>query len=223
MGYQSFARYQIKAIIVALMTVILVLMSSVGEARLYKWFDADGQIRYGDQLPPEYINKKHFQLDAEGRIIMTKEAGKSPKQLKKERELAEKKKEEDDLAEKKRIQQNQIDRILLLTFNSEDDIFYARDQRLQVLDSKITLFNKNKTSSQKKLINLNEQANKFYLSKQLDIPGGLQQKIEQMSKNIISTKNNIIQSERKREEVVINFKRELERFRDLKSRQRKTK
>lgn len=223
MGYQSLVHYQIKAIIVVLMATILVLTSNVGEAASYKWLNADGQIRYGDQLPPEYTNKKHFQLDAEGRIIMTKEAGKSPKQLKKERELAEKEKAEQEIAEKKRIQQNKIDRILLLTFNSEEDIFYARDQRLQVLDSKITLFNKINKSSQKKLAALNEQAEKHYLSKQRDIPGGLQQKIEHLDKRILSTKNNIIQSERQREDVVISFKKDLERFRDLKSRQRKTK
>ncbi len=222
MGHQS-AHCYIKAHTVTLISGILIFMSTVSEALLYKWVDANGQIRYGDQLPPDASNKKHFQLDAEGRIIMTKEEGKSAKQLKKERLAAEKIKKDKEIADKKQSLQNKQDRILLLTFNSEDDIFYARDQRLQVLDSKITLLNKNKNSSQKKLLRFNDQAEKQYRSKQLDIPGGLQQKIEQINKNIISTYNNIAQSKHKRADVIINFKKDLERFRDLKARQRKNK
>lgn len=210
-----------------LVSVVLLSVNNSAEARLYKWIDENGQIRYGDQLPPEYANKKHFQLDQEGRVIMTKKAGKSPEQLKKEREQAKKdaeqKEKEKAEAEEQRILQQRQDRILLLTFNSEEDIFYSRDQRLQVLDTKISLLKKNKESSKEKLLVLQQQANDQYTSKKLEVPGGLQQKIEQMNRKIQTADKNIQLSNFKREDVLNGFEKDLARFRDLKARQRKNK
>jgi hypothetical protein len=198
----------------------LLFISFSGDARLYKWIDAHGEVRYGDQLPPGVINKKHFLLDPEGRIILTKEAGKSSRQLKKDRALAKQrdieiKKEKSQLAHQKRQ-----DRILLLTFNSEEDIFYARDQRLLVLDTKISLLNKNKQSSQKKLLALEEQADKTYRNNKRKVPGGLQQKMEQMQRKITATNKNISSTQDKRAMVVTDFEKDLARFKDLKQRQR---
>lgn len=222
MIYHLLTHYKLNILVIAF---FLLLQPFSSYARLYKWVDANGSVRYGDQIPPEYSNKKYFQLDAEGRIIKIKEAGKSPAQLKKERFLAKKKEQEqveaDRLAKEVKLKQNRQDRILLLTFNSEDDIFYARDQRLLVLDSKIKLLKINKVSSQKKLLVLDKQANDQYRSKKQPVPGGLQQKIEQMSKNILSIDASIDQSERKRSDVITGFKKDLVRFRDLKARQRK--
>lgn len=211
-----------EALIISFLTLFVSLSC---DARLYKWVDANGEVRYGDRLPQEFANKKHFQLDGEGRIIQTKEAGKSPQQLKKERELNAKKAKEKEEAEKKahqdKIKQDNQDRILLLTFNSEDDIFYSRDQRLLVLDSKANLLRKNKELSQKKLQALEDQASNQYRSKNFEVPGGLQQKIEQMSKNILSIDSTIKRTEDKRSDVISGFKKDLVRFRDLKARQRK--
>ncbi len=205
----------------------LLLLSLPSDALLYKWIDGDGQVRYGDQLPNEYNNKKHFQLDVEGRIIVTNEAGKSPEQTRKDREQKKKEDAENALAAQKaedeRLAQKRKDRILLLTFESEDDIFYARDQRLIVLDAKISLLQINKQSSQQKLLDLDNEAMTIYLSKQLEVPGGLQQKIEQMSKNILAIDRNINASVNKRVEVETGFKTDLVRFRDLKERHRKNK
>lgn len=227
MGEHSTSNISFKAVFFILINIALLLLASNAEARLYKWVDSEGITRYGDKLPSEYTNKKHYQLDPEGRVILVIEAGKSPEQTKKERVLAKRKAEEkaaaDKAAKKQRKIQNQKDRVLLLTFNSEDDIFYSRDQRLQVLDSKISLLNKNKQSSNKKLMALNDQAEIQYRSKKQDVPGGLQQKIEQMSKKILIAENSIVQSERKRAKVISDFNKDLTRFRDLKERQRKNK
>jgi len=217
----------IKVILFSMLNIALLLQASYCEARLYKWVDPNGNTRYGDQLPPSYANKKHYQLDAEGRIILSVEAGKSPQQIKKERALAKRKAAEKALADKEvkkqRKIQRQQDRILLLTFNSEDEIFYSRDQRLLVLDTKISLLNKNKQSSEKKLRVLDEQADTQYRTNKLDVPGGLQQKIEQMNKKIQAAEKNIIKAGHKRAEVMSNFKKDLARFRNLKERQRKNK
>ena len=207
---------------VLFVTIFTLLLSFSSQARLYKWVGENGETRYGDQLPANFTNKKHFQLDSEGRIILTKEAGKSPQRALAEKEAGDKKAAE-IAAEKQRIKQNRADRVLLLTFNSESDIFYSRDQRLQVLDSKISLLNKNKELSEKKLINLKKQAQEQYLSKDLAVPGGLQQKLEEMNKKIEITVNSTNRTLHKRVEVVDEFKNDLKRFRDLKERQRKNK
>ncbi len=227
MGESFTSQKNVNAISFIFIGIVLALLITNAEARLYKWIDANGNTRYGDQLPQGYTNKKHFLLDAEGRIIKTNEAGKSPQQIKKERILAKKEADKKAQAEKesknKRKIQNQQDRILLLTFNSEEDIFYSRDQRLQVLDSKISLLNKNKLSSRKKLNALNDQAENQYTSKNKNIPGGFQQKIEQMGKKITTIKAHILKVEHKRAEVVGDFNKDLDRFRNLKERQRKNK
>lgn len=202
----------------------LILVSAPSHARLYKWIDESGQIRYGDQLPPGYKNKKHQQLDAEGRIIFIKEDGKSEKQIKKERadKLAKENAEKQarQLAEEKRKKQLAQDRILLLTFNSADEIFYARDQRLLVIDSKINLLNKSINKHQSKLETLEALATKNFRSKDQPVPGSLLQKIEQSQKNILIAEEKIARSELKRTEVITNSDNNLARFKDLKRRLR---
>lgn len=201
--------------------LFILILSFSNHARLYKWIDDDGETRYGDQLPLGFENKKHYQLDAEGRIILTKEAGKSPQQLKQERALAEKAAKEKKAAEMASKKQRREDRILLLTFNSESDIFYARDQRLQVLDLKISLLKKNKTLSENKLKYLKQQENDQYISKKIEVPGGFQQKLEEMEKKIDTTNNNIINTQHRRVDVIAGSKKDLSRFRNLKERRRK--
>lgn len=208
----------------SLFTSLLYILSLPVEARLYKWIDEQGQVKYGDRIPPQYINKKHHQLDKEGRVIITNEAKKSPAEVKKERaeqeRLKKEKLEQEQRAKELKEQQEKKDRILLLTFNSEDEIFLARDQRVSVIDSKIKLLNKSLTSAKSKLADLNAQADRDFRSKNQEVPGGLQQKIEQFSKTIASTNENIQQSKRQRAEVETNFQQNLLRFRNLKSRQR---
>ncbi|MBL7005370.1 MAG: DUF4124 domain-containing protein [Gammaproteobacteria bacterium] len=203
------------------------LLSTPTEARLYKWTDENGLVRYGDQLPPEYNNKKYQKLDNQGRVIFTKQQGKDPKLLRKERLAAEKKQKEKEAlkrAKQKQLQkQRQQDKVLLLTFNSESEIEYARDQRMYVLDSKVQLLNKSIISTQQKLEGLEQEANEQYLSKNLVVPGGLQQKIEQMEKNKAHLEKKVSIANSKKQDVEKNFQYNLTRFRDLKARQRNIK
>lgn len=206
--------------LIFILTLSISLLSFSVDARLYKWVDENGNTRYGDRLPPGYYNKKHQQLDAQGRVILTKEDAKTEAQLKAERakkEEAERQKKEQEQA---RLKQQAEDRILLLTFNSEEEIFISRDQRLEVIDSKIALLEKSVQSNQKKLEILDQEATDKYRSKEVEIPGSLMQKIEQTGKNILTAEEKIFLSQQKRKEVLNTFEHDLKRFRDLKRRQR---
>ena len=65
----------------ALLCLILLGFSSAGNTgKLYKWVDENGEVRYGDQLPPSEVKKKHQTLNAQGMVISTTEASKTPEE-----------------------------------------------------------------------------------------------------------------------------------------------
>ena len=59
--------------------------SAVYAASLYKWVEEDGQIRYSDTLPSHQSKKRFQKIAPDGRVLTTKEAAKSPEELRRER------------------------------------------------------------------------------------------------------------------------------------------
>ena len=158
-----------------LLALLLCLFVTPGfAAALYKWVDEDGAVHYSSQLPPKQSKKEHQQLNSQGVVVSTREAAKTEEQLAKEAREAE---EAEEAARLKKIQDAK-DRVLLLTFSSEQEIEMARDNRIEVIDSVIRLINGSIETTEEKLAALQQTADANYLSKGKEVPGGLAQKIE---------------------------------------------
>lgn len=88
----------------------------------YRWVDDQGIVHYGDHVPPQYAQKEHTELNAEGVELKRLDAEKSPEQ-----QASDARKQEVILRQK------QHDSFLLTTYTSVADIEALRDERLQQL------------------------------------------------------------------------------------------
>ena len=200
-----------------LLAILCSLAGPLSAGTLYKWVDEDGRVRYADRLPPQQIRQRHQQLNSQGVVLSTKEAAKPPEEMALEAEA--KRKQELEQREIDRLQaiQDQRDRVLLLTFDSESELEHARDNRIEVIDSVIRLIESSIATTQGKLDKLEQSADAAYVSKGNAVPGGLQQKIEHFSRKVESRNSQLQAKIEEREKIREKYELDLERFRSLKS------
>jgi len=117
--------------------VSLLLGSALAEAKIVCWKDNEGVRNCGNAVPPEYAQQGSTRLNKQGVTIKKTARAKTAEELRAEREAKRKQAEEDK--EKRRIASEQArkDRVLLQTYNSEDELELARDGKLAVIDSRM--------------------------------------------------------------------------------------
>ena len=184
---------------------------------LYKWVDENGQVRYSDRLPASQSKKRHQQLNQQGVVLSTTEDARSEEDLAAEAEA--KRVAEEKAAEEAAVKavQDKKDQVLLLTFSSEDELSLAREDRIQVIDSVISLINKSITSTQAKLDDLETQAETNFTSQGKDVPGGLAQKIEHFTRKIENRNKQLLLKENEKAKINEQYELDLARYRLLKS------
>ena len=174
---------------VLLCLILLGLSSTADAARLYKWVDENGEVRYTDRMPQSAASKQHQTLNDQGVVISTKEAAKTAEEKTAFEKIERERKQKSDRAKRQKEMQRKKDQALLLTFSSEHELGMAKEERMEVLDSVIRLIYKSMADTSKKLDRLQGLADKNYISKGLPVPGGLEQNIEVLNrKNFIREK-----------------------------------
>jgi hypothetical protein len=101
--------------------------SNAPKTTAYRWVDDQGVVHYGDEIPPQYANKRREIINAQGVSIAHVEGEKSPEQLAAEAR--------DRAAAAK---QKQHDSFLVTTYTSVKDIEALRDVRLEQLKAQRT-------------------------------------------------------------------------------------
>lgn len=197
--------------------VLLCVPAANVAGALYKWVDEDGNIRYSDRLPPSQSARKHQQLNSSGMVVNTREAAKSNEELAAEAEAkriaAEKAAEE---ARLKKIQDHQ-DQVLLMTFSSEEELELARENRLAVLNSVIQLINNSIETTQAKLTELQDNADRNFLSQGKEVPGGLAQKIEFFTRKVETRTEQLELKLEEKAKINEKYDTDLARYRELKT------
>ncbi len=184
---------------------------------LYKWVDENGAVRYSDQLPPKQSPTGHQQLNPQGLVVTTKEAAKSPEEIAIEAEALRKlEKQQSEEARLKAIQERH-DRVLLLTFSSEEEIEHARENRIESIESVIRLIQNSVKGTQSQLDHFTNHAQLNYTAKGKEVPGGLAQKIEHFERKIESRNAQLESKEAEKDKISEKYNQDLERFQRLKS------
>jgi len=150
-------------------------------------------------------------------VLTTKDAPKSSQEL--AEEVEKQRKLEEQQAEEARLKsiQDREDRVLLLTFSTEEELEHARDNRIEVINSVIRLIENSINTTQGKLDQLMHNAEQNYTSKGKEIPGGLAQKIEHFERKIANRTAQLEAKTSEREKIRQKYELDLERFRLLKS------
>ena len=88
----------------------------------YRWVDEQGEVHYGDRIPPQYAQKESTVLNSQGVEVRRVDAQKTPEQLAAEEKI-----------QQGIVRQKQHDSFLLSTYTSVKDIEALRDLRLDQL------------------------------------------------------------------------------------------
>ena len=191
---------------------LCIVVTVTQAATLYKWVDDEGNVRYTDRPP---IKKGHDTLNSHGVVIKSTDAPKTKKELadeKKANDLAQKQLEKE---RKKKQARDAKDRVLLMTFSSEEELSLVKNNRTDVIESVIRLIDKSIATTQERLTRLEINAQTLYLSKGLEVPGGLAQNIEHFTKKLNRRKDQRQLKQTEKNKINHQFTQDLERYRFL--------
>ena len=201
-------------ILLTVSAVILTCAFSV-QAKMYKWVDEDGQVHFGDRIPPEYLVKEHDELNELGVKTRHREAAKTPEQKAEERRL-EREQKKIELAEKKKKQR---DRVLLDTYTTERDLVVARDSRLDAVNSQINLAESIISDSNNKIESMEQQVAEIKASNR-EVPIDLYKRIDN-EKQQVAVQTKVMENHKKRSiEISEQFNGYIDRFKVLKAEQK---
>lgn len=206
-------------IIVLALTMVLAGISTTafaGGPKLYKWTDEHGVVHYGSSIPPQYAKQQSEQLNAQGMVVKTIQAQKTPEQLAKEKQ------EQEAAAAKARQEAEQAaaqrahDQMLLDTYVSVSDMDRDRDSRISAIDSQINVTNASISGLQSSLADYQSQAD-GYTKRGKPVPDALQQKLDDTQEQLAVNQKLLLQQQQKKQAVRAEFKADEARFRQLKA------
>jgi chromosome segregation ATPase len=200
-----------------LLAALFAAGSAFGE-RMYKWIDANGQVHYGNQLPPEAVLQKREVLDKQGRTLKVYEAPPTPEEKAEAKQLAELEAKKKELAEKRAIR----DRSLLATYSSKKDMYTARDGKIATIESIIQLTNSRISSMQKRVDQLTEEAAGYERSGR-KLPASLVSQISNLHDHIERNKEFVKDKKQEIEDTRLQFDSDIRRYTDLTSEKRDAK
>lgn len=186
------------------------LLPGLSQAKLYKWVDKNGNVQYGDRIPPEYASKERKTLNEQGITVDVKERAKTPEEVAEERRLERLKAEE----EERRRQQAEQDRILLDTFSNEDEMVMTRNGKVDAIDAIIRVTNGRIETLRTRLAELTADAASLERSGK-PVPESLHNEIQSTKQQIEDNLDYVAQKEQEQESIRTQFEADIQRFREL--------
>lgn len=197
------------------LSAVLISCAFSAQAKMYRWVDENGQMHFGDKIPPKYLVKEHDELNEQGITTKHREAAKTPEQKAEEARL-EKERKKAALIEKKKKQR---DRVLLDTYTTERDLIVARDSRLDAVGSQIQLAETIIADSNKKIEGMEKQVTQIKASNR-EVPIDLYNRIDS-EKQQIAVQSKVMENHvKRRDEISRQFNGYIERFKVLKAEQK---
>lgn len=156
-----------RAVCLAQMALLLIFASSSHEVlaqRLYKYRDANGQVYYSDRIPADQSKRGREELNSQGVTVKTVEQAKSAEQLAREAQLAALRAEQQRLKERFLAERRAKDRVLLRTFNNEEELIGRRDSRIDAIEIIIQITQGNINQLNRRYLELQKAAAEMELS-----------------------------------------------------------
>ena len=122
-------------ILTGICLLVLVPVNLAAQGSFKCWTNNEGVRECGNVVPPEFAQKGHQELSKSGMIINETERALSPEELVEQADELARLKEEERI----RAEEEREDQILLSTFSNVGEIELVRDDRLEVIESRITL------------------------------------------------------------------------------------
>lgn len=201
--------------------LLIILCSLLGVTaadaqRVYKWTDENGDVYYGDRVPPEYADRERTVLNEQGIAVGRQEGALTPAQLA-ERDM-QARLEADERAQ--RAETARRDRMLLETYLTVQDIEDLRDRRLELLQSQVTVTEIYLTNIRERLQRLHRDANRYSPYSDNEnappLPDDLAGEIDTTLASIRSYEESIERTRKDQVDLAEKFDSDIERFKELK-------
>jgi len=195
--------------------ILLPALLSGGEVlaeRIYKWVDENGEIQYGDRVPPRYATTERSVINDQGRTVKVYEAPKSPEEKAEAQALLKQQAEERKIAEQRAVR----DHSLLSTYSSEEDMLMARDSKVASVETLIQLTKSRLDSMQKRLNELTDEAAEFERSGK-KLPEGLVNQMKNIKEQIQNNEDFLKNKQTEKEQIASKFDEDIKRYRELTS------
>lgn len=196
---------------ILLLVLPLTLAASVALAQsVYRWVDDQGEIHYGQSVPPEFKDYGYVRLGPDGMVRERVEPALNPEQIA-ERRRQRAKQARQEAAERS---QEARDRMLLATYSSEADLRKALDMQLAGLESQ--------RASTRMALDLVENRFETLIGRAADlsregrdVSQGLQADIEETRAELRGLRRDLERLEVRKQRARDRFSANLERYREL--------
>jgi hypothetical protein len=200
------------ALTLTLWTLMGLPSAGAHAAKLYKWVDDSGQIRYGDSIPPQYARKSNETLNGQGIVVNHKEAAKTREQIAEEERIKNAEAEAERIRQEKAYQ----DRILLDTFTNEDEMILTRDGKIEAIEAVIRITNGRTEKLKQRLAELKQAAANMERAGR-PVPKQLKADIDESRQQMEQNHNYVENRKTEQQRIRQQFEADIKRFRELKT------
>jgi hypothetical protein len=206
-------RMVLPAALLALLAGAADAQSGKDKTKLYRWVDKNGQVHYGDSVPPEYAEQDREILNRQGVPIGREEGLITPEEA--AAKAAEEKAERD--ARKRKLR----DRVLLQTYQNVQELEVLRDTRLELVDAQLTIQEQSLANLRAQRAQVLRQASRFApISKEADapqMPDEMTDDLERSASDIETQERNLQKRREERENIRLNFEADIQRYKELRA------
>ena len=193
--------------------LLLVAVSGPAAAqKLYKWVDENGQVHYGDKIPPEYANQDREILNKQGLAVGREEGEETAEEAR----IREEREKQAHAAEERA----QRDRMLVTTYQNVGEIEELRARRLDQIDAQLVIQEQSLASLKARHAEQVRRAGRYAPAntdpKAPPMPDGMADDIKRAESDIRTQQVNL--DKRRNERAALNkqFDADVARFKELK-------
>lgn len=196
----------------ALFSLFSLAVGAAETDRVYKWVDENGQIHYGDSIPPEFSDLPKQVLNDHGITVDHLEGRKTEEQVAAEKRAT-------DLALQKELQQR-ADQALLQTYLTVDEIVMHRDRRIELFQAQSRVTELYLRNLERRLTKLKRDASRYRpYSEDPDAPlikPDLVADINATQATISRHQQNLLKFQSDEQQMIARFEGDINRFKSLK-------
>ena len=201
-----------KRILTTALLFLIPLAVNAQDQRVYRWIDAEGQVHYGDSIPPEYAEYPKDVLNDHGVIVDNLEGKKTAEQLEQER-----KENEQRVAQEL---QQRADQALLATYLTVEEILMHRDRRVELFQAQSRVTELYLSNLARRLETIRKEAANYKpYSDDPDapmIPQKLADQLKQTKETIDRHQRNLKKFQSDEQQIIARFAGDISRFKILK-------
>lgn len=204
-------RLLLPALLLALLAGVSDAQSGKDRTKLYRWVDKEGQVHYGDRVPPEYAEQDRDVLNQRGVAVGREEGTETPEEARARMEQ--------EKAAKALEERAQRDRVLLQTYQNVGEIEMLRERRIDLIDSQMVIQEQSLKTLRQRHADQLARAERFAPRNTAPdappMPEGLAEDIARSMSDIQTQERNLQKKRDERDAVNAQFDADVQRFKEL--------